>query len=453
MAPTGDIDEMTGMAKNGTTGTASRLGRLPFFYGWVIVAISFVTMAVAVNTRTAFSLLYPSIVDEFHWDRGLAAGAFSFGFLMTAALSPFVGMMVDRYGPRPVVELGVLLMAGGLLLATTIQEPWQLYLSLGFLVGGGANCAGYSVQSQYLPLWFVRRRGLAVGLAFSGVGFGSILLLPWVQSIIQQAGWRASCWALGILVVVVLGPLNLFIWRRPQSIGLEPDGAAAPIAGSVARKPANIVDQAWVETEWTLVRAMRTSRFWWLASGYFCALFSWYAVQVHQTKYLIEIGFDPIEAAWALGLVGVVSIPGQVAFGALSDRIGRESVWTIGCAGFVICYAALILLESSPTRTLLYAMVLSQGVLGYALTAVMGPIVTEIFEGPRFGVIFGTITIALLAGGAAGPWVMGVVHDLTGSYQLAFIMAIACSIFSALAVWFAAPRRVRLVPGRVRPQK
>ena len=89
-------------------------------------------------------------------------------------------------------------MAGGLLLAATIAEPWHLYLSLGLLVGGGANCAGYSVQSQYLPLWFARRRGLAVGLAFSGVGVGSILLLPWLQWIISSTragGRRAWRWA------------------------------------------------------------------------------------------------------------------------------------------------------------------------------------------------------------------------------------------------------------------
>src|SRR5579864_241094 len=114
--------------------------RLPFFYGWVLVAAAFVTMAVGVNARTAFSLLFPAILDEFHWSRGVTAGAFSFGFLVSACMTPLVGRAMDRGGPRPVIELGVAMMAAGLLLAPLVSTPWQLYLTLGALVGGGVNC-------------------------------------------------------------------------------------------------------------------------------------------------------------------------------------------------------------------------------------------------------------------------------------------------------------------------
>jgi MFS family permease len=168
---------------------------------------------------------------------------------------------------------------------------------------------------------------------------------------------------------------------------------------------------------------------------------------VHQTKYLVEVGFSPIVAAWALGIVSVVGIPGQIGLGALSDRIGREWIWTAGCAGFAICYACLIALESSPSPVLLWVMVIAQGSLGYALTSVMGPIVAEIFEGPHYGSIFGMLTVALIGGGAAGPWVTGVIHDVTGSYRLAFLLAIALCAVSAMAIWIAGPRTVRVVPG------
>ena len=111
-----------------------------------------------------------------------------------------------------------------------------------------------------------------------------------------------------------------------------------------------MVDPAWAAVDWTLGRAMRTARFWWIAFGYFCGLYAWYAVQVHQTKYLIEIGFSPAVAAWALGLVSLAGIPGQIALGHVSDRIGREWVWTAGCLGFAACYAALIALQSARAR-------------------------------------------------------------------------------------------------------
>lgn len=422
--------------------------RLPFYYGWLIVGIAFVTMAIGVSARTSFSLLLPPLLDEFGWERGLTAGAFSFGFLLSAAIGPLIGWLMDRHGPRPIIGTGIAMMGAGLLLAPLIREPWQLYLMLGVLVGVGANLMSFTAHSLFLPNWFHRRRGLAISIAFSGVGAGAILILPWQQAIIDEAGWRAACWSMGLLVLCIAGPLALLVRRRPEDIGLLPDGAAQPIAGEAPRAASNIVDAAWVATDWTLVRAVRTGRFWWIVVGYFCALFAWYAVQVHQTRYLVEIGFSASLAAWMLGLVSVIAIPGQIGFGALSDRVGREWVWTVGCAGFAICYAMLIAMEHAPSLTLLYAMVIAQGFMGYAMTAVMGPIVVEIFEGRHYGAIFGTINVPLMAGGAAGPWAMGAIHDATGSYRLGLFLALGLCVVAAAAIWMAAPGKVRRVPGR-----
>ena len=420
---------------------------LPFFYGWLLVAIGFVTMAVGVNARTAFSLLFPPILDEFGWDRGVTAGIFSFGFLVSALVTPFVGRLMDRRGPALVVELGVAAMAAGLLLAPLAREAWQLYLTLGALVGGGINCLAYTGQSLYLTNWFVRRRGLALSIAFSGVGIGSVTLLPWLQTLIEDGGWRAACWALGILVLVLLVPPNLLLRRRPEDLGLNPDGIGA---SSLTSGPhGNIIDPAWAAVDWTLARALRTARFWWIAVGYFCGLFAWYAVQVHQTKNLIDIGFSPATAAWALGIVSLVAVPGQIALGHLSDRIGREWVWVIGNGGFVLCCLALILLRDYPAMAVLYAMVVAQGAIGYGLTSVMGAIPAEIFEGRQFGSIFGCVMLSAILGGAAGPWLTGILHDRFGDYAAAFLLSIGLSLVSAAAIWRAAPRKVRVVAGRV----
>jgi len=257
---------------------------------------------------------------------------------------------------------------------------------------------------------------------------------------------------MGALVLIVTGPLTLLVRRKPEDIGMLPDGGMATSAAGGRVGRSNIADPAWAAIEWTLARALRTARFWWLALGYFCALVAWYAVQVHQTKYLTEIGFAPLVAAWSLGLVSVTAIPGQICLGALADRVGREWVWTLACCGFAICYLALIGLENGPSYPLLYLMVVSQGFLGYAVTSVMGPIVAEIFEGPHYGSIFGALSVALTGGGAAGPWMAGIVHDLTGSYRLAFWLTFACCCVSVGAIWIAAPRKVRLVPGQMSAQ-
>ena len=422
---------------------------LPFFYGWGIVAVAFVTMGVGVNARTAFSLLFPPILDEFGWDRGVTAGAFSFGFLVSAALSPFIGRLMERRGPRVVIEMGVGVMTAGFLLATLVRQPWHLYATLGMLVGAGGNCLGYTAHALFLPNWFVRRRGLAMSLAFAGVGVGSIIVLPWLQTIIASDGWRAACWAAGLLVLALLAPLNLLLRWKPEELGLEPDGDRASHDVAAASRRTNVVDPAWVAVDWTLARALRTARFWWIVVGYVTGMFAWYAVQVHQTKYLVEIGFGASDAAWALGFVSFAAIPGQIGFGHLSDRIGREWIWTVGCAGFAVCYLALLLMAHAPTPTLLYLMIASQGVLGYSLTSVIGAIPAEIFEGRHYGTIFGTLMLAAIAGGAAGPWLTGLLHDGTGSYTRAFWIAIGCCALSAMAIWLAAPRAVRAVAGRV----
>ena len=420
--------------------------RLPFFYGWVIVATAFVTMALGVNARTAFSLLFPPIVEEFGWQRGATAGAFSFGFVVSALLSPLLGKLMDRFGPRAVMEVGVAITGAGLLLAPLVSQPWQLYLTLGMLVGAGSTCLGYTGHALYLPNWFVRRRGLAMSIAYSGAG-ASILVMPAVQRLIDQHGWRPAVVVLGVVVLAVLVPLNLLLRRRPEDIGLAPDGDGARGAG--AARADNVVDRAWAAVDWTLVRAIRTARFWWIATGYAAALFAWYAVQVHQTQYLIEVGFSGAYAAWALGFVSLIAIPGQVALGHISDRVGREWVWSVGCLGFAVCYGALLLLGAAPSSTLLWTMVIAQGFLGYGLTSVVGAIPAEIFQGRHYGGVFGTIMGIGIAGGALGPWLTGVVYDLTGSYAGAFVIAIGCCGYSMIAIWMAAPRHVRAVAGRV----
>jgi MFS family permease len=424
-----------------------RGSRSRVFYGWRLVAIAFVTMAVGVNARTAFSLLFPSILAEFGWDQGVTAGIFSFGFLVSAVVTPGIGWLMDRRGPLLVIELGVVAIAAGLVLASLAHRPWQLYLTLGALVGGGVNCLAYTGQSLYLTNWFVRRRGLALSIAFSGVGVGAVILLPWLQGLIAAGGWRAACRALGILVFALLAPPNLLLRRRPEDVGLRPDGLGSSGPADAAIR--SIVDHGWAAIDWTLGRALRTARFWWVAGGYFGALYAWYAVQVHQTKHLIDVGFSPATAAWALGFVSLVAVPGQIALGHLSDRIGREWVWAIGNLGFVLTCLLLILLRDFPTPGLLYLMVVAQGTLGYGLTSVMGAITAEIFEGPHYGRIFGTAMVAAILGGAAGPWITGLLHDSFGSYAPAFWLSAGLCLFSAAAIWRAAPRKVRAVAGRV----
>lgn len=427
--------------------------RLPFFYGWVVIGVAFVTMGIGVNSRTAFSLLFPPILDEFGWERGVTAGAFSIGFISSIAIAPFTGVLMDRFGPRVVVPMGAILVSLGLVLSTKIETPGDLYLTLGGLVVGASVFMSYIGHSAFLPRWFKRKRGLAVGVAFSGVGVGSIILFPAIQEFIGDSGWRDACITLAILIVIIIIPLNVLFQRtQPEDLGLAPDGDPIFSEGTAGlgkdAQDENVVDTKWAAVEWTIPLALRTSRYWWMFAGHISAMYTWYAVQVHQTRFFVEVGFTSADAALALGLVGLTGIVGQIGLGHLSDRLGREIGWTLACGGFALCYALLVALPYAPNVYTMYAIVAAQGFLGYGVAPIYSAIAAELFQGRNFGAIFGTLSVASTIGAASGPWVTGVLYDLTGSYASGFSIALGCSLFSILCMWLAAPRKVRLVAGR-----
>lgn len=424
-----------------------------FFYGWIVVAVAFVTMGAAISARTGFSILFPELIDEFGWNRGVTAGAFSLGFVASTAFVPLVGVMMDKWGPRVVLPFGGLLIAAGYFFAAFITGPIGLYLTFGILVVCGSMATSYIVHSMFLTNWFNRKRGLAIGLAFAGVGVGGIVFFPLMQWLIDNHGWRQSCLVTAAMLVILIVPLNAIFQRQfPEDMGLLPDGDAAEPSEAEEEKKAEatIVDKEWAATEWTLRRALSTSRFWWLLAAFFCALFGWYGIQVHQTKYLIEVGFSEQFAAGILGLVGVFGIAGQILIGGLSDRIGREVSWTLALSGYVICFTVLIKLGSTPSTTLVYIMAAGQGLLGNGVAALFGPTLRDLFAGPRFATIVGIFGLGGNLGGGAGPWVLGISYDYTGSYESSFVICIVLALVSIACMWIASPRKVRLVAGRVR---
>ena len=254
------------------------------------------------QARTAFSLLLPPLIDEFGWDRGVVAGAFSFGFLVSAVLEPDRRPRDGPQGPARRDRERRVPADGRTPARAAHRDPWQLYATLGVMVG--ARRQPHDLHRAFAvpaATGSCAAAALAISIAFSGVGVGAIVLLPWLQTIIERDGWRAACWAMGLLVLLVLGPLNLLV--PAPAAGHRPAarwGIAAPAAGKPRARVEHRRPRLGV-VDWTLARALRTARFWWIVLGFFCALFAWYAVQVHQTKYLIEVGFTPLVAAWALG--------------------------------------------------------------------------------------------------------------------------------------------------------
>ncbi len=422
------------------------------FYGWIVVSVAFVTMAVAITARTSFSLLFPEMLAEFGWSSRFTAGAYSVGFIISMAMMPLVGILMERIGPRFVIPLGALMVAGGFLLLRVITDPIGLYVAVGLLIVNGSMAMSYIVHSMFLPNWFVRNRGLAVGIAFSGVGVGSLILLPLFQNIIALNGWREACLQMAIIVCVAIIPINLLLQRNsPADLGLQPDGDDRPQQHGIPDKGASLIrNQAWANTDWTISNAMLTVRFWAMFIAFFCALFVWYGLQAHQTKFLIDKGFSSSFAATALGMAAFFGIFGQIGIGALSDRVGRELAWTFALAGFGAAAILMVLIGKSPSTELVYLAMAAQGLLGYGMASLFGAISAEIFAGPKAASILAVLGLGGNIGAGVGAFALGAAYDSYGSYEVGFWMCWAVSILSIVCIWIASPSRIRIVAGEAK---
>jgi MFS family permease len=418
--------------------------RLPFFYGWVIVALGLLGMASWTGIRTAFAVFYAALLDEFGWSRGGTAGVQSVSYIIYLILAPLTGGLIDRFGPRRVILPGLVIFCGGLALCGCINSLLQFYLFFGVVVAIGITSVSITAYSPILAQWFEKKRGLAVGFAVSGMGLGTFLLVPLTQYFISLWGWRMSFVALGVLIFIVLFPLTwIFIRHKPADLGLLPDGV---VAGQAPKKGAvQVVDPVWAATDWTVKRIFRTGRYWALLIFAFLAMVPIYLMVTHSVRFLVDKGANRMAAAFFLALVGIVSLVFRIFWGWLSDRIGREPTFTMGALFISMAAWSLLFINATGKANLGYLFSLLLGI-GWGVTAPMFIAASaDLFQGKRFGLIYGILEAVIGAGCAFGAWFGGFIFDKTQSYQLAFILCGVLPLASGIVVWFAAPRKVRRV--------
>ncbi|UCD71975.1 MAG: MFS transporter, partial [Syntrophobacterales bacterium] len=299
-----------------------------------------------------------------------------------------------------------------------------------------------------LSHWFEKKRGVASGIAVSGMGLGTFILVPLSQHFIALWGWRFAFVVLGVLVLILLLPLNaLFLRHKPRDLGLYPDGVRD--GESAQWRGLEVIDTAWSETDWTLKRAFRTWRFWALMIFPFCIAIAIYIILVHSVRFLVDTGIDKMTAAFIFASSGMISSVFRIFWGWLSDRIGREKTYTLGMICIIMGILYFILLEITGERGLIYPFMIFFG-SGWGATAPMFmAVAADLFQGRGFGLIYGILEGIIGIGGAVGAWVGGFIFDKTQSYQGAFALAISVAILSCLFVWMAAPRKVRYA-GRMR---
>jgi MFS family permease len=381
----------------------------------------------------SFSVFLVPLVDEFRWSRGLTAGAQSMSTILQGLLAPVAGILVDRFGPRRVILAGAVLLSGASILGSTIRSAGELYLYTGLLGAAGLVGLGPVPMGVLISRWFSERRGRAVGIAFSGMGFGVFVMGPLAQWLIASTGWRVASATLGVGSLCILVPVVWIAARDPQ-----PDRGEGAAAG--ARASASPEGSSDPPAERTLGRALAAPAFWalWLAN--LCTPLAVFPIATHQVAFAIDRGFAPMLAASVFGMAGLMSIVGRVSFGLAADRFGGPLAATVsyGCtAGGAL---ALLALETDPRAGWLVVYALLFG-LGFGAR---GPIITamasDLFGGRRFGVIYGALSVGNGVGGAIGPWFGGVVHDVMGSYRVVFLTSVVFCALGSVCFWLAGRR-------------
>ncbi len=413
------------------------------FYGWVIVAVSFISMIIVMGTRFSFGVFYISILEDTGWQRAATAGIFSVSMLTYAVVSLGVGAAFDRLGPRRMFPLAALLLVIGFVLSSRIATLWQFYLYYGVVVGAGFASLGFVPHVSLISRWFVRKRGLASSLALSGQGLGTLVLAPISAYLIAQFGWRQS-YLIYALLIGLLIPVML-IWHRdsPQSLDLQPDGALEPVQ---VKAPETAVET----TTASYLHITKTGTFWALFFIVFSLAFNQMTLIVHQNQYLVDIGFEPDFAAWMLGFSGILRSGGTIFWGSVSDRITRETSLTISAVLGMIALPCLIWAQPASATWLVVLFVLLMG-LGYGgVSVVYAASAADLYHGPNFGKILGLLDIGFGLGAALGTYMAGLLFDWLNSYHLTFYLIMMSIGISIICIWIAAPRRMRT--SRLSPQ-
>ena len=419
-------------------------------YRWVVLVVAFITLVLGYAIRNCFSVFYPTIVEEFGWQRGNTALIFSSSIIVYGLSAPLAGGLVDRFSPRVILPIGAVILGGGMALCSQAATQWEFYFYYGVMVAVGLSLAGWTPLTTILSSWFANNRGLP--FAVMTAGFGSSLVYATVaQYLISTFGWKTAYIIIGGSAIAIIVPLcALFMRRKHTRMDDSPKTATPSSVSSGNPKNSAAVEmpdnpkRTWTEATWTLSRAIKTNQYWLLFFIGFCHLgIAEYIAIAHQVYFFLDAGYSPMLAANIYSTFGIAFVLGTL-FSFSSDRLGREIVFNSGC---LLCAVAVFLLffikdPSQPWMGFLYAVLFGSGI--GAAAPVFFTTVSDLFLGRHFGSIQGTMIFGVSLSGATSPWLGGFLHDKTGSYFSTYFVMLGSLLMCLLLMRFVAPDKLRL---------
>ena len=404
--------------------------RPAIFYGWVIVATTFLIALVTVGGRSAFGVFVVPMSEEFSWSRSTISLAAAMGFLVNGLSQPFVGRLFDTLGGRKVILAG--LATVGLMtiaLALTFHIVF-LILVFGVVMSIAWSGASLTTTSALLSRWFQRKRATVLSLSTAGASAGGLLLVPLAMAVLQRTDWRLTWVALGALVLMVAWPLAFFFLQDdPADLGLLPDGDQPSVDGRQVN-PTRAAPGPLEADSWRV--ALRSWPFWQLSGAYCVCGFTTAVLTTHFIPYAIDRGVAPATAATALGVMNGLNVVGVIVMGTLADRCGRKNLLALVYAGRGGAYALLLL---APEPWGLWGFAAIAGFSYWATAPLTTSLTADVYGLRALGTLSGLTFLVHQVGGATSIQFAGLMRDLTGSYTLPFTLAGLLLIPAALSAF------------------
>ncbi len=423
-------------------GAAQGPGGPPFFYGWYIVGVGFLSYLVcAFNLSSTLSVSVKPLTE----DLGVSRGTFSLlrtgEIIIAGALAAFVGQLLDRSGGRWPMALGALGAGAGFLLLSLVREFWQFLLLRWALIAIGGTFMCSIVVTVTISRWFVRKRGRAIAIATLGQGVAKVSIPLFAASLFVWLGWRGTWAVFGLLtLILVVGPALIFIRRSPEDMGLKPDGLSESLtSGGISGEERRAVSEpraSTVEVVWNRAELLRSRSFWLIALTYGVANVGVTGLNLHVFAYVSDIGYPAIVAGTVLSVIAFTQLSATLFWGFLSERVDIRKVTTLM---FLVQAVGLALAIATERLAPLYAGFSLYGI-GLGGSQVLQELIWASFYGRlSLGAVRGLGVVVTYFFAAAGPPFFGYLFDLTKSYLPSFVIFTVALMVSALLILMVRP--------------
>ncbi len=393
----------------------------------LVLAIAFACNMVGRGIGDAFMVFVLPLSEEFGWRRAQVASVFSVYLVVNGLGAPLTGMAIDRWGPRVVYTLGLVLLGCACLLAANLTEIWQFQVCIGLLAGMGTSMLGMVPASMLISRWFRHRMSTAMGVAYAGFGTGTILLVPLAQRSIELQGWRDTYTTMGVGLFLLLPVLLLLPWKRIAGEG--PPQHAAP-----GRK-----DEPAASRLQMLKGAFGNRAYWQLVTLFSFTAMTTFSVVTQVVPFFIESGLTPLEAATAFGTAGLLSVFGIPVAGWAGDRLGPRATVTTTFFFTLLGIMALMVLAHHPARWPVFAWIVCFGTMQGARGPIVSSLAARHFAGPGFAMIYWTMFAWMSIAGAFGGLVAGLLYDYTGGYRAGLVFSMMTVFIAVSPFWLPRP--------------